>query len=108
MYRFDPILGSLKAETTAGKLYLSLLYYKTASLNRDSYTGLNGYENAMSILDSCWQNSSYDEVELSIVNKILLFKDEQFQTKMELKYLSILIKSLLSFLIAIEIPHVFG
>jgi hypothetical protein len=54
LYHIDLQLGRLKAETTAGKLYLALLYYKTASLDIDPLTGQASYEHIMQILSTCW------------------------------------------------------
>jgi hypothetical protein len=75
-YDIDEKLGSLVAETTAGSLYLALLYFKTASLDRDLLTGMNGYDTCSQILNTCWQNSPYTEEEFNIIFKFFSH-DEQ-------------------------------
>ncbi|CAF4476028.1 unnamed protein product, partial [Rotaria sp. Silwood2] len=55
-YEIDQNLECLNSETTAGSLYLALLYFKTATLDQDLFLKMNGYEICAEILKTCWQN----------------------------------------------------
>lgn len=70
-YTIDLLLETIHAETLSGKLYLAWLFYKTASLARDPLTKMNGYEITAETLKTCWQNYSYDALELSILLRFL-------------------------------------
>lgn len=78
-YHMDETLGALCAETTAGKLYLAWLFFKTASLARDPLTLLNGYEMAAELLKNCWQNTTYDALELEIILRFLDVNHEELK-----------------------------
>ncbi len=70
-YEVDPLLETLHAESVAAKLYLAWLFYKTASLSRDTLTQMNCYEMTSELLKSCWQNYAYDTLELEMLLRFL-------------------------------------
>ncbi|CAF4700325.1 unnamed protein product, partial [Rotaria sp. Silwood2] len=68
-YEIDENVKSLNSETTAGSLYLALLYFKTATLDKDTFLEMNGYEACAEILKTCWQNCQYSDIEFNIILK---------------------------------------
>ncbi|CAF1375327.1 unnamed protein product [Adineta ricciae] len=74
-YEIDENLKWINAETTAGNLYLALLYFKTATLDKDLFLQMNGYEICVEILKTCWQSNPYSDIEF---NLILNFFDKRF------------------------------
>ncbi|CAF2921642.1 unnamed protein product [Rotaria sp. Silwood2] len=68
-YEIDENVKSLNSETTAGSLYLALLYFKTATLDKDAFLEMNGYEVCAEILKTCWQNCQYSDIEFNIILK---------------------------------------
>lgn len=68
-YEIDENLECLNSETTAGSLYLALLYFKTATLDKDLFFKMNGYEICSEILKTCWQNCPYTDIEFNIILK---------------------------------------
>ncbi|CAF3318372.1 unnamed protein product, partial [Rotaria sp. Silwood2] len=68
-YEIDENLKCLNSETTAGSLYLALLYFKTATLDKDLLLEMNGYETCAEILKTCWQNCQYSDTEFNIILK---------------------------------------
>ncbi|CAM4943621.1 unnamed protein product [Rotaria socialis] len=68
-YEIDQTLKCLNSETTAGSLYLALLYLKTATLDKDLFFEMNGYEICSEILKTCWQNCQYSDTEFNIILK---------------------------------------
>ncbi|CAF3987803.1 unnamed protein product, partial [Rotaria sordida] len=68
-YEIDENLKCLNSETTAGRLYLALLYFKTATLDKDLFLEMNGYEICVEILKTCWQNCQYSDIEFNIILK---------------------------------------
>lgn len=66
-YEIDENLKCLNSETTAGSLYLALLYFKTAILDKDLLFEMNGFEICSEILKTCWQNCEYSETEFNII-----------------------------------------
>ncbi|CAF1395285.1 unnamed protein product [Adineta steineri] len=69
-YEIDENLEGFKSETMAGSLYLALLYFKTAALNKDLLLKMNGYETCVEILKTCWQNCPYSDLEFNIILRI--------------------------------------
>lgn len=78
-YTIDKTLGTLRAETTPGKLYLAWLFFKTASLAPDPLTQLNGYEMASELLKTCWQNVTYDTLELDIILRFFFVNNDKLK-----------------------------
>ncbi|CAF2238525.1 unnamed protein product [Rotaria magnacalcarata] len=68
-YEVDENLKCVNSETTAGSFYLALLYFKTATLDKDLFLEMNGYEACAEILKTCWQNSQYSDTEFNIILK---------------------------------------
>ena len=68
-YEVDENLKCLNSETTAGSLYLALLYFKTATLDKDLFFEMNSYEICVEILKTCWQNCQYSDIEFSMILK---------------------------------------
>ncbi|CAF4953037.1 unnamed protein product, partial [Rotaria sp. Silwood1] len=66
-YEIDENLEWLNSETIAGSLYLALLYFKTATLDKDLFLKLNSYEICAEILKTCWQNCQYSDAEFNII-----------------------------------------
>ncbi|KAH3714508.1 hypothetical protein Pelo_18982 [Pelomyxa schiedti] len=69
-FEVDEALGCLKPETTAGSLFLAHLYNKT-SHGTDHLTQMSGFDTCAGLLQSCWQNSPFSEVEMSIIYRFL-------------------------------------
>ncbi|CAF1198957.1 unnamed protein product [Rotaria sordida] len=68
-YEIDEHLKWLNSETIAGSLYLALLYFKTATLDKDVFLEMNGFETCSIILKTCWQNCQYSDTEFNIILK---------------------------------------
>ncbi|KAH3760540.1 DUF3638 family protein [Pelomyxa schiedti] len=66
----DETLRCLRPETTAGSLFLAHLYNKT-SHGTDHLTQMSGFDTCAGLLQSCWQNSPFSEVEMSIIYRFL-------------------------------------
>ncbi|CAF2101896.1 unnamed protein product, partial [Rotaria magnacalcarata] len=78
-YEIDEDLECLNSETTAGSLYLALLYFKTATLDKDLFFKMNGYEICVHILKTCWQNCQYSDIEFNIILKFFEIKYSELE-----------------------------